>query len=74
MNSAFQFHKLNTLGIEKAQRLATDFDSLLLKIYSTLNNKPGRELSIAITKLEEACFFAKKAMASDVANQEPVVP
>lgn len=71
MNPAFEFHKLNARGIERAKNIATDFDSLLLKILASVDGEKTRELALAITKLEEACFFAKKAMASCPVNQSP---
>ena len=69
MNKEFKVHILTTSGIEKARELATIFDDLLCRLTEGYcpNN---REFSIVKTKLEEACFFAKKSMAID--NQIPV--
>lgn len=63
MNKEFEVHILTDTGIEKAKGLATLFNDLLdkLSMHYCLNN---REFSIVKTKLEEACFFAKKSMAS----------
>lgn len=67
MNKEFQVHILTTTGIEKAKELANLFDGLLSRLSDDYcpNN---REFSIVKTKLEEACFFAKKSMASDNVN------
>ncbi len=60
---------LNESGKQKAAEIAEAFDALVKKLETVC--PPTREMSIALTKLEEACFFAKKAMAG--ANGE-VVP
>lgn len=65
----FKVHRLNEKGMEKAQKLAANFEELNAFIES-LNPAGGRELAIARTKLEEACFFAKKAIAQHPENQE----
>lgn len=67
MNNLFEVHMLNDDGKFKAQRIAQRFDELLegLKGYCP----EGREFSIVKTKLEEACFFAKKSMAAQSENQ-----
>ncbi len=70
-NKEFQVHLLNEQGIEKAKGIAKVFDGCI----NTLLGQPiqlpqGRELAIVRTKLEEACFFAKKAMANDPSNQK----
>ncbi len=69
MDPAFTSYKLNSSGLVKAADIATMFDSL----YRTLQLACpiGRELSLVHTKLEEACFYAKKAMAADPQNHEP---
>lgn len=73
MDPIFEVHKLNDQGIEKARSLATCFDDLLKDVNTLLdpvNSKPnGREYSVVKTKLEEACFFAKKAIANQKENQ-----
>lgn len=68
MNKEFTFHKLNAEGMIKADLIAREFDRLL-EALAPLCPSPGREMSITRTKLEEACFFAKKAMANDPTNQ-----
>ena len=67
MDSLFAVHKLNDGGMLKAQEIAKAFDGLL----TTLNELccEGREFSVAKTKLEEAAFFSKKAMAINLNNQ-----
>lgn len=68
MNPEFEVHKLNSIGLTTAKAIANAFDDLLedLKLYCA----PSREFSIVKTKLEEACFFAKKAIATKSENQE----
>ena len=69
MHKEFEVHVLNPRGIEKAVEVAQIFDFTLTKLLE-LCPTPSRELSIVRTKLEEASFFAKKAVASDPANQK----
>lgn len=64
----FDFHRLNPKGIRKAKLIADLFDGLLQALED--NCGQGREFSIVRTKLEEACFFAKKSMAVLPENQE----
>lgn len=61
MNKEFQVHMLTEDGKSKAQAIASAFDECLEKLKGLCPE--GRELSIVKTKLEEASFFAKKAMA-----------
>lgn len=67
MDPLFEVHKLNPVGFMKADSIADAFDTLLYRLKQLCPE--GRELSIVKTKLEEAAFFAKKAMANDPANQ-----
>lgn len=77
MNKEFQVHMLNDTGKKKAARIAKAFDRLLTELTMPLESgdgppicPTGRELAITKTKLEEACFFAKKAMASAPENTQ----
>jgi hypothetical protein len=67
MNREFEVHMLNESGRVKAAAIASAFDECMDKLLK-VNPEPSREMSIARTKLEEACFFAKKAMASRPEN------
>jgi len=62
MHNEFTVHMLNESGKAKAARIASAFDQLLTEL-EDIAPGPSREMSIAKTKLEEASFFAKKAMA-----------
>jgi len=73
MDTAFEVHKLNSRGLDKAREIAQNFDDLLAHL-GTLCLAAGatgsREFALVRTKLEEACFFAKKGMANQAENQE----
>lgn len=62
----FDVHMLNEEGRKKARQIAEDFTLFLKSLEQAV--PPGRYLSIVKTKLEEACFFAKKGMASQAVN------
>ncbi len=64
---AFTVHMLNEIGRTKAGAIAKVFDDAVTALFE-LCPGGGREWSLVLTKLEEACFFAKKAMANDTAN------
>lgn len=68
MQPEFAVHLLNDEGKKKAVELADRFSALLG--YCRIIGTPSRELSLTATKLEEACFYAKKAMAIDQTNQQ----
>lgn len=65
----FQTHKLNSAGFDKAIAISHNFNELVEKLEIVC--PANREFAIARTKLEEACFFAKKAMARLAENQQP---
>lgn len=69
MDPLFKVHMLNAEGKRLALEISCMFEDLLLGTTSICGT--GREMAIVRTKLEEACFFAKKAMASLPHNQEP---
>ncbi len=68
VSKEFEVHMLNDLGKSAAGQLAERFSDLL--DFCKLVGEPGRELSLVATKLEEASFFAKKAMAIKPENQQ----
>lgn len=74
MLTAFEVHKLNDTGLAKARIIAQEFQQLyediILNTYGDpIENVNARELAIVRTKLEEAYFYAKKAMAMQKVNQ-----
>lgn len=68
MHSEFAVHMLNDGGKEKAGVIAEIFDDALTALEEVIGIQ-GREVAIVRTKLEEASFFAKKAMATSPSNQ-----
>jgi hypothetical protein len=68
MHAAFQVHMLTEDGQRKARAIAQAFDDLLSLLVAE-GVPEGREMALVRTKLEEACFFAKKAMAQKNAEQ-----
>lgn len=65
----FKVHRLNEEGLKKAEFIAETFDTCLTRL-RILCPEACREFSLVKTNLEEACFFAKKAMANDPVNQQ----
>jgi hypothetical protein len=59
---------LNAEGLVKANAIASAFENLLNSV-EDLCGTGGREMALVRTKLEEASFFAKKAMAIRPENQ-----
>ena len=66
MSDEFKVHLLNERGLKKAGDVAHAFDRLLAE----LDLPPGRERALVVTKLQEACFWAKRAIATQAENQE----
>jgi len=66
MHAQFKVHMLNELGKAKARQIADAFDHCLTMLEGVCPD--SREMAIVRTKLEEACFFAKKSMANDAIN------
>ena len=65
----FTVHMLNDCGKSKATAIAQTLTSTLDDLES-ICGKDGREMAVVRTKLEEACFFAKRAMAQRAENQQ----
>ena len=67
MANEFKVHRLNEEGLAKADYLAEEFETLLAKVEKLVPS--GRERAIVVTKLQEACFYAKRGLAMQKAYQ-----
>lgn len=67
MANEFTVHRLNENGLLACEELAKEFSNLLAVVEGHI--PAGRERSLVVTKLQEACFFAKRALALDSRNQ-----
>lgn len=65
----FKVHRLNGVGMERAKGLALEFSRLLEEV-EVISGSDGRDMALVRTKLQEASFYAKRAMASRPENQE----
>lgn len=68
MNEIFAVHRLNGEGMQKADQIAFLFDGLLKNLEKSCP-KESQYFSLAKQKLEAACFYAKKSMATLPKNQ-----
>lgn len=70
MSNLFQVHTLNEEGMKKAKHLQDLFEQFFAQITEGLPD--SREKSIVATKLQEASFYAKRAMAMQPENNDGV--
>lgn len=68
----FGVHFLNARGAAIANDIAQVFSGLV--DYLEALGITGREKAVVITKLQEACFFAKKSVALIPENQHGYTP
>ncbi len=69
INPLFDTKALGQTAWGKVQKISQEFDGFLSKL-EEIAGKDGREMALVRTKLEEACFFAKKSLAMKSENQE----
>jgi len=70
--SEFNVHVLNEEGLKKAADVGEIFSEALTKIEALMPVGPiaPRERAIVVTKMQEAAFFAKRAVAIEPANHQ----
>lgn len=68
MADEFKVHRLNGDGMEIAGAIGDVFRDVLAKLDTIIPQ--GRERSLVVTKLQEANFWAKRAIAIVPGNQE----
>lgn len=64
----FSVHVLNPEGMKKARDIAMKFSALLSEVEGVCGVE-GREMALVRTNLQEAAFWAKRAMAMRPSNQ-----
>ena len=67
----FEHHNLNSLGQTRTDAVREAFSDLLNSI-DILSPGSSRAKSVMITKLQEACSWANRAVAESTENQEPL--
>ena len=72
MIKEFQAVAMNDAAVEKCRVIREAFSEALTAIKQHV--KPGRELALVTTKLQEACMWAVRGVAMDPANQHPTQP
>jgi len=69
-NKEFQTYLLNPQGVEKIGHIAELFDNFLYHLLRKMGDSSPRHVAMVRTKLEEACFLAKKAASLVPENQQ----
>jgi hypothetical protein len=65
MHREFVVHMLDAQGVAKTNAITEAFDVLLTKLEGIMDpTHAAREMAMVRIKLEEACYFATKAVAS----------
>ncbi len=73
MMSEFAAVAMNdTAAVEKCRVIREAFSEALAAVRQHV--KPGRELALVTTKLQEACMWAIRGVAMDPANQHSAQP
>jgi hypothetical protein len=70
MRPEFQVHLLNEGGLNDAMLLGEAFSRLLDEVESLIPEGREHALVLIVTKLQEASFFAKRALAMAPQNQK----
>lgn len=72
IRTEFAVHVLNEEGMQKAKDVAHLFTVFLNDLEAVVGTMPeaGREMALVRTKLQEANFFAKRAVAVQTINQK----
>jgi len=77
---SFNTHKLNDKGFDRLKTLKSkivalkkDYEDAAMNRETHVDASGSRELSLAITKLEESSFWITKALASNPENHTEVV-
>lgn len=65
----FKSHILSDGGLRKAEEIGSTFTEALDKLES-ICGKDGREMALVRTHLQDASFYAKRAMAVRPENQK----
>ncbi len=68
MRKEFEVHMLNDDGKAKAIKLGEIFSTALNEIEQLV--PVGREMSLVVTLMQKASFFAKRGIAINPANQQ----
>lgn len=69
MRREFTHHRVNEVGQTKLVAIGEGFSRLLDELESLAPE--GREMALVRTKLQEACNWARRAVAAHAVNQEP---
>lgn len=72
MMTEFSAINMNDSAVEKCRVIRKSFSDALSAIKQHV--KPGRELAIVTTKMQEACMWSIRGIAMDPANQHSVQP